>query len=382
VKFLRRNYSLEEMLIFSGSLLKLVSRPDRILNYLKVKLSLMLHSEINRGLPLNLHIEPTARCNYRCVKCGRFLMEDDGNRSGKDRQSMSFDEFRLLMDDLGDTLVTLRLWHYGEPLLNPSLCRMISYAKGKGVIVAVSTNGSLLDEEMSRELVDSGLDYLIVSLDGASRNAYQKAHGVDTFEQVVDNLSALSRIKRRLGSSLPFLDLQFIILKSNEHEVDRVRRLAGRVGADKLTCKRLDENDVNYGIHEGVSSPADLLPSDPANKFELDEDGSSGACSVFWEGALIRHDGTVLPCVRDIHEEFVAGNVFQDEGGFTRIWNSHLFRELRRRAASGRSIGLCKDCTMRNNSAGDQIRSEKTRYRSMESEYPTTDHLPVGNKSP
>jgi len=112
-------------------------------------------------------IEPTNYCNLKCPLCptGAGLIR-------REKAAMSFEDFKKILDNLGNQIIHLRLWNWGEPLLNKELPKMIKYAKSKNIYVNTSTNSSFLNKENVRELTNSGLDHLIVSLDGASEETY------------------------------------------------------------------------------------------------------------------------------------------------------------------------------------------------------------------
>ncbi len=220
MKVLRRAYRLRELAVFAGDAARLALDGRRLRNLALVEASARLGLEECRGLPLHVFVEVSGDCNYRCVKCARHhpRFRDDGPVDGGRR--MSYERFARLLDEIGDTLLTTRLWHYGEPLLHPDLPRMVRAAKGRGVFVAVSTNGSLLVPAVARDLVDAGLDYLIVSFDAGTRETYRLLHGADAFDAVQDHCAALSEARRAARTHRPFLEFQVVVHRQNEAEVD------------------------------------------------------------------------------------------------------------------------------------------------------------------
>lgn len=340
-KVLRRGHRIRELASFAGHAARFAVDPRRIRNLARVEASARLGLEGCLGLPLHVFVEVSGDCNDRCVKCGRGhpRFRDDGPVAGAERggpdgsRLLSFDRIRLLLDEIGDTLLTMRLWHYGEPLLNPDLPRMVRAAKDHGVFVAASTNGSLLVPAVARDLVDAGLDYLIVSFDAGTRETYRLLHGADAFEAVRSNLVGLSATRRDAGSRRPFVEFQVVVHRQNEAEIGLALGIARDVGADKVSLVRLDERDVDPGTSAvlGGVEPLDRrfgpLPHDDAEP-----------CRLAWREAVIRHSGAVLPCVSDLGQDHALGRLFRDptRAGFREVWNGPDYRDFRRRARSKR----------------------------------------------
>jgi MoaA/NifB/PqqE/SkfB family radical SAM enzyme len=352
MKILRRDYRLSELWALRSCLVHLLLDPRRLSNVLVVKTATWLRREFNPGLPLNILVEPTSACDCRCIKCARNLPSYADDGPGEDGYRMPFDRYRQILDELGDTLLTLRLWHQGNPMLHPDLCRMIAYAKRKGVFVAVSATLSSLDN--ADALVRSGLDYLIVSLDAATPETYQRYYGRDAFGDVRKNLQALQRARRHLRSRRPFVELQFIVMKENESQMDAMRAIATECGADKLTYLRLDANDVAYGRFPGIDGPEDVLPANPEYRRETSTRRGRRTCRVPWEETLIRYSGLVLSCASDHGQRRPLGRL--GRGGFRVVWNGPRYRALRRRVAAGlEDLDVCSTCGKQDNDISDQV---------------------------
>jgi hypothetical protein len=124
MRLFRRNYTFAETYFFRKSFISVFLNYRKIINFILVKLSRLLRMGTCLGLPFNILIEPTADCNYQCAKCEKFtdFYIDDGPIFGP--KEMNFENYCKIIDDIGDTVITLRLWHYGEPFLNKDLFRM------------------------------------------------------------------------------------------------------------------------------------------------------------------------------------------------------------------------------------------------------------------
>ncbi|MDD5560797.1 MAG: radical SAM protein [Candidatus Omnitrophica bacterium] len=358
MKILRRNYSFPELYIFRKAALKILLNYRKVMNFILVELSLFFRVKRNLGLPFNILIEPTGDCNYQCIKCEQFtdLYADDGLVSGS--KDMPFKNYRKIIDDIGDTLITLRLWNYGEPLMNNDIFLMIEYAKKKDIFVVLSSNLSLLGGDKSRKVVTSGLDYLIVSCDGASERTYKLCHGKDYFKRVINNIKALIGEKKNLHSELPFIELQFIVMKENENEINDISRIAKDLGVNKMTYLKLQADRLNIDKLGRFSSINELLPINKRFCYSSRERKRFNSCRIPWEETLIRYSGKVIPCCFDIGQLYAMGNLFQDGQytGFKNIWNSQNYRGFRSQVALNlEALSTCQYCEKRDNNSNDQI---------------------------
>ncbi len=358
IKLFRRRYLLSELYAMRNFLYMLLLSPKKIFNLFLVKVSLFFKMKKCLGLPLNILIEPTGSCNYQCVKCERFssIYKDDGDVF-KDK-NMPLEYYRQIIDDIGDTLLTLRLWHYGEPFLNGDIFDMIKYAKRKNIIVAISSNLSLLTEEKSKKLIQSGLDYLVVSFDGASNETYSLYHRRDYFDKVVNNIRTLIKLKKSLKSSLPFVELQFIIMKENEKEMEQVKNIARELGVDKLVYQRVYIDRLDLKKFEGFNSNKDLLPTNKDFCLDMRKIRSANFCRIPWEETLIRYSGAVLPCAVDLSQKYEIGNLFQQDGylGFRNLWNNYKYLNFRQQIIKDiNKIDICFNCAQRNNNIEEQV---------------------------
>ncbi|MDD5560789.1 MAG: radical SAM protein [Candidatus Omnitrophica bacterium] len=331
--------------------------PKKIVNFLLVSISRFLKTKDCLGLPFNINIEPTGSCNYECVKCERF--SDSYRDEGQIVQGkhMPFEHYCKIIEDIGDFLLSVRLWNFGEPLLHKDIFRMISYAKKKNIIVAVSSNLSLLSAAGAEGLVSCGLDYLIVSFDGGSARTYSLYHGADYFEKVAENIKALVYAKKKLKSLTPFIELQFIVMRENEGELAQVKRLSEELGVNKVTFLRVDKEKINFRKFNLLNRD-DILPENWDYVLDKDSIRLINRCNNPWEGTLIRYSGLVLPCVEDIGETHPMGRVFYEGRylGFKQIWKSENYRNFRAEIKDRiNDIKICRNCAQRDNNIEDQI---------------------------
>ncbi|MCF7916153.1 MAG: radical SAM protein [Candidatus Omnitrophica bacterium] len=310
------------------------------------------------GLPFNIFIEPTELCDYRCIKCQRFydVYTDDGLIFGS--KNMSFFYYRKVIDDIGDTLLTLRLWYSGEPLLNKDIFRMIEYAKKKDIVVVVSTVLSSLNASEAERLVKSGLDYLLISFDGASERTYNLYHGKKHFNKVVDNIRNIVVAKKKFHFSTPLVELQFIVMKENESQMNKIKNLSQELGVNKLTYQKLEKSKINFNKFKDFDSERDILPKNKDYCLNQKEIDCIRSCRVPWEETLIRYSGLVLPCCIDLAQKYKMGRLFQrgEYIGFRNIWNSNNYQDFRNQIVNRiDKIDICSNCSKKDNSCEDHI---------------------------
>jgi radical SAM protein with 4Fe4S-binding SPASM domain len=314
-------------------------KPRRILNLLLVKVSKALRLPLVLGMPLTLMLEPTNICNLKCPLCptGAGLL-------GRKKASMNFQHFKKIFDEFAPFIIHLRLWNWGEPLLNLELFKMISYAKKHDVFVNTSTNSFFLTNENASKLVKSGLDELIVSLDGASEETYSKYRKKGNFSRVVNAMKTLVAEKRKLKSKTPSIKMQFIVMRHNEHEIEKAIKLAEDVGVDTIYFKTVGVMDIS--VYEPIEQ---YLPKNPTFRRYGLEHGKikdkkvRNFCDYLWDETTINVSGEVVPCCRDSHNSYVFGNVFNEP--FKNIWNNQRYIEFRRHILRNKKdVPLCTYC--------------------------------------
>jgi radical SAM protein with 4Fe4S-binding SPASM domain len=280
-------------------------------------------------------IEPTNICNLACPTC------PTGKGKIAPKPQMSVERFDAVVTSLVPRLVTLALWNYGEPLLHRDLPAIIGRAKAAGVrVVKVSSNAHFLNGERGRSLLASGLDVLILCVDGASEETYQVFRKGGDFASVAEQVAWICAEKKRLGLERPHIDLQFIVMRHNEHEIDEIRRLAAVWGIDHLRLKTVGAED---------DTTRHLVPT-TALLSRYREDGTHNAnhpfCTMAWDHTVVNVDGSVTPCCYlrpDMGDRFIMGNVF--ETPFDEIWRGERYRAFRAAMLDGReSMPVCNKC--------------------------------------
>ena len=275
----------------------------------------LTHSSTN---PLFVSVEPANVCQLRCPACPVGLRNTDITKYRYNEKFLSLDLWHRILSEIRDTAFVIQFYFQGEPLLNKDLPSMIQEAHDAGLYTIVSTNAQAMTPELATALVASGLDRIIVSMDGlsdASYNAYriggslEKTKSALRYLREAKSVCALSA-KRSVfcQRSGPIIELQALRLKSNEHEWSELKRVYKSLGADKLTLKTAQLYDYANG-HP-------LMPSDPKySRYILGPDGLyhrrhlSKGCFRVWSGCVITTTGEVLPCCYDKAHTFSYGNI-------------------------------------------------------------------------
>ncbi|MFY8004926.1 MAG: radical SAM protein, partial [Chitinophagaceae bacterium] len=182
------------------------------------QLSKLLGKPIQWGYPISISFEPTTSCNLRCPECPSGLRAFT-RPTGMLEESF----FKQTIDDIYKDLVYLIFYFQGEPYLNPNFLDMVKYASDKGIYTATSTNAHYLNDEKARKTVESGLDRLIISIDGTTQDVYQQYRVGGKLDKVLEGARNIVKWKKELKSSKPFVFFQFLVVKPNEHQIETIK---------------------------------------------------------------------------------------------------------------------------------------------------------------
>lgn len=238
----------------------------------------------------------------------------------------------------------LTFYFQGEPYLNPEFLSMVHIANRHRIYTTTSTNAHFLDDTNARETVESGLDRLIISIDGASQETYESYRKEGDLTKVLEGTKNVLKWKKKLKSKSPKVVWQFLVVKPNEHEIPQVKKLAKEYGIDKVAFKTAQIYDYQNG--------SDLIPTiEKYSRYKMNHDGTfsiknklENKCWKMWQSCVITWDGQVIPCCFDKDASHSMGNVF--ENSFEKIWHSKSYKSFRKALLTSRSeIEICKNCT-------------------------------------
>lgn len=288
---------------------------------------------------MTISIEPTTACNLRCPECPsglRAFSRDTGN--------LKSNFFKQIIDEIHHRLIYLIFYFQGEPYINPQFLDMVSYAHSKGIYTITSTNGHFLNDENARKTIESGLDRIIISVDGSTQEVYESYRKSGTLETVLDGARNMVKWKKELKSSTPHLIFQMLVVQPNEHQIEDIYRLAKEIGIDEVKLKTAQVYDYEYGN--------DLIPSmDQYSRYRKEKDGTysiksslANHCWKLWHACVVTWDGMVVPCCFDKDATHRLGDLKGTT--FKQIWNGEAYDQFRQSLLKGRKeIDICTNCT-------------------------------------
>ncbi len=315
----------------------------KILNFFLVEisfiLSVLLKKPIVWGLPYTVGIEPTILCSLKCPDChaGAGLIT---------RKNQMIDNvlYRRIIDEINSTTLYLILYFQGEPLMNKDIFDMIRYASDNKIFTVTSTNGQHLDWGNARKIIGSGLDRLIISVDGTDQATYEQYRKGGSLKKIIEGTRCIKELKIKSGASKPEVIFQFLVFRHNESQVDEVRNFGKKHGADKVWIKTAQITDMDQGCN--------IIPENTEyTRYKINNEGKltikgklKNRCKRLWRTTVVTTDGQVVPCCFDKNAEYIMGDL--NENDLTRIWNNQKYDEFRRMILKDRqSIDICNNCT-------------------------------------
>lgn len=292
-----------------------------------------------KGMPISISIEPTTSCNLRCPEC------PSGLRSFTRPTGMLKEElYRKVINELQDTLLYLLLYFQGEPYLHPHFFNLVRYAADRKIYTATSTNAHFLSDENAKKTVESGLDRLIISIDGTTQETYSAYRKGGNLEKVVEGTKRVLHWKKVLKSKTPHVVFQFLVVRPNEHEIEAVQKLAEEMGVDEVGLKTAQIYDYEHG------SP--LIPTiEQYSRYKKQRDGTYriknrlvNHCWKMWHSCVITWNGGIVPCCFDKDGHYNLGSVASTT--FRTVWESDKYIKFRGAVMKGRNhIDMCRNCT-------------------------------------
>ena len=295
---------------------------------------------IQWGMPISISFEPTTSCNLRCPECPSGLRE-----FSRPTGMLEKDFFKETIDDIHQHLLYLIFYFQGEPYLNPAFLEMVKYASSKKIYTATSTNAHYLTDENARKTVESGLDRLIISIDGTTQDVYKQYRVGGNLDKVIEGAKNIVKWRKALNSKTPFIFFQFLVVKPNEHQIEDIKKLAIEIGVDEVRFKTAQ-------IYNYEKDPNQLIPvTDKFSRYKKNEDGSyrpknklANRCWKLWHANVITWDGLVVPCCFDKDAMHQLGNLKNES--FKKIWYNTNYRQFRAELMKSRkNIDICANCS-------------------------------------
>lgn len=302
-------------------------------------LSRLSSKNLHWGMPSSIAIEPTTSCNLRCPECPSGLRSFT-RPTGMLQQA----DFEKMVVELKPWLQYLTFYFQGEPYLNPTFLDLVKMAVSHNIYTSTSTNAHYLKTDVARKTVESGLQRIIISIDGTTQETYEQYRVGGQLEKVIEGTKNLIYWKKELKSETPHIIFQFLVVKPNEHQIDALYQLAEDLGVDEVKLKTAQIYDFENG--------SELIPEQSKySRYKKEENGRYSLknpllnhCWTMWKSCVITWDGRVVPCCFDKDAHHVLGNTGTQS--FAEIWKGEAYRKFRASILKSRKeIDICTNCT-------------------------------------
>lgn len=279
----------------------------KVFNLIFTGIMIILRKSHSYNYPIVAYIEPTNLCNLNCPGCPTGI----GISSNREKSLLSFNQFKTFVYQIKDFLFSINFSNWGEPLLNSNLIKMVEYAHEKNIRTCIDTNLNIeLDESKANKLIKSGLDLLTVSLDGFSQKTYEKYRRRGDLNLVIKNIKLITKLKEKLNSNNPVIEIQFLKFSHNIHEVKLVREFAEKIGT-RFVSKFGRRPNREFDIH----------PNEPYNP-------EYPACIFLWTIVTLNSDGGLAPCCLSYFKKDDFGKLIEISD-FKHFWNSEEYKYSR-----------------------------------------------------
>jgi MoaA/NifB/PqqE/SkfB family radical SAM enzyme len=322
------------------SYLKCLS-PGKIINYILLRTALFASRLTGRiilwGKPFAVTFETVSGCNLRCSGC-----ETGSGVLKRQTGLMNTDQFVLALNKLPSSIFHLNLHAQGEPLLHKSIDHFIRLARQRHMFVSMSTNGTLLDVPTAKNLINAGLNHIIISLDGFDQDSYSAYRAGGDFTTVINNIKELIRLRKKAGRKTPLVEIQTVVTKYNENHLSSIKHIAQNIGADFFKLKTAYVPDL--------SSPPHYFPvSKKLTRYYTNKNGTLSTlrktprfCFRQRSSLVVLNNMDVVPCCFDKNAEWKLGSLISDE--FKNFMNNEKSMQLHKMLRSQKPPCMCINC--------------------------------------
>lgn len=300
------------------------------------------------GRPYILFLDACNLCNLRCPLCPTGL-----NDLGRPQSMLCFEDFRRYFDPFAPYLFELYLHNWGESLLNPEVFSMVTYAQKRNVGTNLSSNFVHIDAAGIDRILESGLEYLVISLDGTSPATYAKYRIRGDFERVVENMKALLNRRRERRAKWPIVEWQFIVMKHNQHEIPTAKKMAKSIGVDLL---RFIPVGMPFDMKNRAEVAAKWFPDTMDGGRRVPDPqifGQSlrkGPCFYLYRAMVVNADGGISPCCLVYRQKHDFATLPKGMFDPLIIWNNEHFSSARSlfspQRNGNRKTTVCNTCDL------------------------------------
>jgi radical SAM protein with 4Fe4S-binding SPASM domain len=296
-------------------------------------------SPASHTMPIALSVEPTTACNLGCPECPSGL-----KKFTRPTGNLKEDLLDDLLHEIGRDLIYLTFYFQGEPFIHPKMNDLIAKANEYGIFTATSTNAHFINERSAESIVKSGLNRLIISIDGTTQKVYEAYRKQGKLEKVIEGTKLILAKRKEMNSVFPRVYFQFLVVRPNEHQIGEVKQLGKQLGVDGVHFKTAQVYDYENGNH--------LIPKNERySRYEQLANGKwkiknplHDQCWKMWHSAVVTWDGRVVPCCFDKDATHQMGQI--GEQSFKDIWRGEAYANFRSALLRSRSeIEICKNCS-------------------------------------
>ena len=334
---------LKSKIYYVCRILQAILPPKRSWNALKAFVSYQFSKQGKlskwKRQPIFISMEPSNVCNLHCPEC------PVGVRIEKIKPiNIDIQKSKKIIDNLAPTLTHIIFYFQGEPFMNRTFLDLVKYARKKNILTSTSTNAQLINNEYAKQIVESGLDRIIISIDGTTQEVYERYRVGGKLDKAIQTISSIVEWKEKLKRAHPFIEIQFIVMKHNEHQIKKIKSLTKKWKADKLTLKSAQIYDFENG--------SEFIPTlEKYSRYKQTENGTykiksplKNNCKRLWTGGVINSKGEFLPCCFDKNSNFSFGNLYEND--FETVWNGESAENFRKNILFDRKqFEMCRNCT-------------------------------------
>lgn len=313
------------------------STPRKLLNLAIVEVEFRLRRTTLRGHPYIIIVDPLNVCNLRCPLCPTGTGELD-----RKQQRMEWDTFTRTIDAVAPYAYEVNLHNWGESLLHPRIFDMIAYVNSKNIATNMSTNFNRASDEKIDSLIKSGLEYLILSIDGITQETYAKYRVRGNVRKVLENVEKLIARRRELGSRTPFIEWQFILFEHNAHELESARQMAQELGVDRF---RVIPPGIPFAAKEPENLKDKWFLKDDKGRVEAFQGDVPTSCFYLYRSMTTNPDGGIAPCCIVYGDKNDFGDFKTDS--LEEVWNNKKYQSARalfKEGGRGIEPTICDGC--------------------------------------
>ena len=267
-----------DVISYSLGIVKYLTQ-SKVANFLTREYERLKRASLPRGFPFHAVVDISNACNLECPYCPTGRRQT----SGRTERIIDVGLVKTFLDCYGKYLIAADLFNWGESLLHPRISDIVHLFHERRIFHQISSNLNIRNRSTLEELCDAGLDVLIVSISGITREIYERYHRRGNLSLVIENLKHLIDYRKKMHLFNPIIELKYLTFKYNAYQVPEALRLAGEIGVDI------------FRSHIAGGPEEEIIQMDEEKK-KLLYHGTGGLCCQLWRTIVLNSDGGIAPC--------------------------------------------------------------------------------------